>query len=104
MTGTDVVVDSELESITHLDEEWAIACEIPRRLVGTPFFRPHDDLAQWVMWRSKCCPASPIYLLVCDHCRHVYEDIVAKQGYISCRDCDEECFIVTFTELNRAPA
>jgi hypothetical protein len=100
--GFDVAVDSDVESIAHLDGAWAIACEIPPRLAGTPWYRPHDDLAEWVMWRSVCCAASPRYLLVCPQCRDAYLHIISHQGFIACRDCDEECDIIAFTELNKA--
>lgn len=90
------------DSITYLDREWEIACEVPQRLAGTPWSDPHDTPATWVMWRANCCPQSPRYLLVCDKDKDIYQNIISRQGYISCVDCNAECDILSFTPLNKS--
>jgi hypothetical protein len=98
-------VDEEL--LTHLDEDWELACEIPKHAEaigrGWPHCKGHP--AQWVAWFAGCCSARPRHMLMCTDCKDVYDRWVAWQAAIVCGWCDQETGgPVAYTRLNKEKA
>lgn len=74
-------------------EEIDIACDIyalrqKHEAAGYPPCK--GDPARWVAWRANCCPEGPRYRLVCDHCKRVYQNWMAKWARIVCVHCHQE--------------
>lgn len=93
VTPTEVVVGSDVESITHLDDDWEVACEIPQRNQRHPGGWPdcQGDPARWIA-RAICdcnTPGKPGFTLLCDHCKSVYEEWARLHGHFSCTWCEK---------------
>lgn len=73
---TGIVLDTDTDVLSGLDEEWALPCE----------FRDHEGLepAGWVLYPSCCSVNGAPYILGCDACkdRKTNPDIA-----IVCDDC-----------------
>ena len=96
----------DAHTIEHLDFDMEVACEVEARrqaVGGTPICK--GDPASWVAWRPNCCPQSPKYLLICHHCKGIYQAWQAKYASISCGDCGMETGgFIAYTWLNRRKA
>lgn len=93
--------ESGTEPFTFEDAEFDIICDISKMNGVDPKFPTcHGDPARWVAWRANCCPESPRYRLVCDHCKKVYQAWMAKQAHITCAHCGRETGgFISFTPL-----
>ena len=106
MTETLAVekVVPDIDTLGDLDFDMEVACEVPARAEAVGHGTPQclGDPAIWVAWRGNCCPQSPRYMLICDHCKQVYNNWLAKFAMITCGDCHAETGgFITNTPLNR---
>jgi hypothetical protein len=77
MTALPLPVES-LAIIEHLDEDWAVPCECG--YVGAPC----DRAAEWVAWKTDCCPARQSSVLACGPCRALITD---PEATLACNCC-----------------
>lgn len=82
--------DSTTETFVLEDAEFDIACDISGLRVRSGYPPCKGDPARWVAWRPNCCAAGPRYRLICDYCKTVYQNWIAKQAYIVCNSCGRE--------------
>lgn len=96
-------VDRDIEAFNLEKFDFEIQCDIFRLKVSHKGMAPClGDPARWIAWRANCCPESPRYRLVCDHCKRVYQKWVAMQAVITCTHCGAETGgFLTFTELKK---
>lgn len=84
---------SDVESITHLDDDWEIPCDIPSRQRMSPGGWPDckGEAAQWISYAICDCntPGKPRCTLLCDYCKSVYEEWSRLKGSFSCIWCGE---------------
>lgn len=90
MRDAQIVVD-EL-TIFHLDEEWAVPCDIPGRRQMSPGGWPHcsdEEPAAWIAWKHCPCNQGPRYMLICDTAKQVYESWMAQGASFVCAWCEQ---------------
>ena len=68
--------DIEFTELTHLDEDWAIPCEMK--------WEPCLNEAKWVMFRSPCCAEKPKAGFACEPCK---ERRLLNQISVECPFC-----------------
>lgn len=71
-----IVLDTDTDVLSSLDEEWALPCE----------FRDHEgpEPARWVLYPSCCTVNGAPYILGCDACKDRKNN---QEIAILCDDC-----------------
>lgn len=75
---TVVVPELEVIELGHLDEAWALPCQLKR-----PYGCGGDSAAVWITYGGDCCP-TPKITLYCDPCK----DVMLGLDGICCGICD----------------
>lgn len=85
-------VETPVDWLADLDEEWEIPCDIYSLRIDDPDYpRCKGEPARWIGWRpTACCGKSPRYRLVCNFCKKVYQRWAAMQAYIACPVCGQD--------------
>lgn len=78
------------DALVHLDEEWAVPCDIPGRRALSPGGWPNcsdSEPAKWIAWKQCPCNQGTRYMLLCDTAKAVYEVWAADGGAFTCHWC-----------------
>lgn len=73
-----VVPELELIELEHLDEQWALPCQLRR-----PYGCGGDSAAEWILYGADCCPL-PKVALYCTPCK----DVMLGVDGICCENCN----------------
>lgn len=80
------------DTLVHLDEEWAVPCDIPGRRALSPGGWPccrDDEPAKWIAWKHCPCNKGSRYMLICDTAKNIYESWIRTGASFACIWCEQ---------------